>query len=98
MSCIWEELYKNVLIASNFFPIVCWELSGLKTASLAEDYIYKKVLSSWFFYCNDVFIMLSLVLSLIKLEKFCQDDCLHFLLAKILFKTEILSPKRHELG
>ena len=42
--------------------------------------------------------MLSLILSLIKLEKFYQHDCLHFLLPKILLKTELFSLERGELG
>lgn len=53
-----------------FFPVFCWDLSGLKASSFAEDCAYQKALSNEIFYFNDVFIMLYVILSLMKLEEF----------------------------
>lgn len=45
-----------VLIASSFFLVLRWELSGLKTDFFAETYLQKGMIKLGF-YCNNVFRM-----------------------------------------
>lgn len=71
----------------NFFPVFCWDLSGLQATSSGEDCAYQKALSRELFICDYVFIMLHVILSLIKLEEFYQDAvyifcCLEFCLRR----------------